>query len=64
MKKVLIKIAAIAFLLLGIGNASAFAQQITGIVKDALGPVAGAAVMVQGTTTGASTDLDGKFTLP
>ena len=64
MKKVLIKIAAIAFLFLGIGNASAFAQQITGIVKDALGPVAGAAVMVQGTTTGASTDLDGKFTLP
>lgn len=49
--------------------ASAFAQgpdsrTITGVVVDNTGyPVIGAAVMVKGSTTGAITDFDGKFSL-
>ena len=39
-------------------------QQVTGTVNDASGmPVIGAMVIVDGTTNGAQTDLDGKFTL-
>lgn len=36
---------------------------VTGIVEDAFGPVAGASVIVKGTTNGTMTDLDGKFSL-
>lgn len=36
---------------------------VTGTVSDDLGPVAGATVMVKGTTQGVITDMDGKFTL-
>jgi TonB-linked SusC/RagA family outer membrane protein len=35
----------------------------TGVVTDDFGPVAGASVMVKGTTNGTVTDFDGKFTL-
>lgn len=35
----------------------------TGVVNDQFGPVIGATVMVKGTTNGAITDLDGKFSL-
>lgn len=44
---------------------SALAQTstVTGTVTDAYGPVIGATVMIQGTTIGGTTDLDGKFTL-
>ena len=44
---------------------SALAQTstVTGAVTDAYGPVIGATVMIQGTTIGGTTDLDGKFTL-
>lgn len=39
-------------------------QQVTGTVNDASGiPVIGAMVIVDGTSTGAQTDLDGKFTI-
>lgn len=37
--------------------------KITGTVEDVLGPVAGASVVVKGTTNGTITDMDGKFTL-
>ena len=37
--------------------------QVKGTVVDAMGPVIGAAVMEQGTTTGTMTDLDGNFVL-
>lgn len=43
-----------------------FSQQsgkITGTVEDDFGPVAGASVVVKGTTNGNITDMDGKFTL-
>ena len=36
---------------------------VTGTVSDDMGPVAGATVMVKGTTHGVITDMDGKFTL-
>lgn len=43
-----------------------FSQQsgkITGIVEDSFGPVAGATVVVKGTTNGNITDMNGQFTL-
>lgn len=51
----------------GAGNLNTdIAQQnakVSGVVEDALGPVAGASVIVKGTTNGTMTDMDGKFTL-
>lgn len=38
-------------------------QQVSGQVVDAIGPVIGATVMVDGTSDGTQTDLDGNFTL-
>ena len=38
-------------------------RKITGIVKDNFGPVIGANVSIKGTTIGAITDMDGKFSL-
>lgn len=39
------------------------AQTITGTVMDEMGEVTGASVVVKGTTTGATTDFDGKFSV-
>ena len=39
-------------------------QTAKGVVRDALGPVIGAGVIVKGTTNGAVTDGDGNFSLP
>lgn len=36
---------------------------VKGVVQDDLGPVVGANVVIKGTTKGASTDLDGRFSL-
>ncbi len=45
-------------------SAQMLAQTITGNVKDQLGePILGATVLVKGTTTGCTTDLDGNFSL-
>lgn len=62
MSKVVLKLAA---LVLGLGCALTLqAQTVTGTVKDASGePVIGAFVLVQGTATGASTDLDGHYSI-
>lgn len=38
-------------------------QTVTGTVTDDLGPVAGANIVIQGTTTGTQTDFDGNFTI-
>ena len=47
-----------------VGSASAFAQQVKGTVSDTAGsPVIGAAVVVEGTTIGTSTAVDGTFTI-
>ena len=59
------KIMSCVLLFLLLGTLQAMAQQkITGVVKDVSGEtIAGANVMVKGTTTGTMTDLDGQFTL-
>lgn len=56
---------ALAALLLLVGGSVAFAQQkISGTIVDLSGqPVIGASVMIPGTTTGAVTNLDGKYEL-
>lgn len=38
-------------------------SKLTGTVEDAFGPMAGASVLIKGTTNGTMTDMDGKFTL-
>lgn len=40
---------------------SLFAQTITGVVTDAIGPLPGASVVVKGTTNGTATDFDGNY---
>lgn len=42
---------------------SASAQEVSGTVSDASGPLPGASVVVKGTTNGAQTDFDGIFTI-
>lgn len=37
--------------------------KVTGVIEDEFGPVAGASVVVKGTTNGTITDMDGKFVL-
>ena len=54
----------LAILMLGAGILNAAAQEIKGIVKDSSGnPVIGATVIVEGSTKGTSTDLNGEWTL-
>ena len=63
MKHLVHKIA-LALVALCVGGAFAHAQEVRGTVTDAAGePVIGATVMIQGTTTGTSTDLDGNYVL-
>ena len=60
-KALMALVSCVALLLAGV---SAFAQTTSGKVLDTNGvPVIGAAVMVPGTTTGVTTDIDGNFTL-
>ena len=40
-----------------------YSQDVSGTVSDANGPLPGASIIVKGTTNGAQTDLDGKFTI-
>ncbi|MDE6507146.1 MAG: TonB-dependent receptor [Alistipes sp.] len=51
----------LAFVSLAAGSASAQSRVVTGTVKDSMGPVLAASVVVEGTTIGVSTDMDGKF---
>ena len=39
------------------------AKKITGVVRDAMGPVIGANILIKGTTKGVITDIDGNFSL-
>ncbi len=53
------------FLFVGIGLVTAQTSRVTGVVtaeEDGL-PVVGASVLVNGTTLGTITDIDGKFTI-
>ena len=63
-KSIMARVAAVAAMLLVC--ASLFAQNITvkGTVTDASGePIVGAAVMIKGTSTGVTTDLDGHYAI-
>ena len=40
-----------------------YAQEVSGTVSDANGPLPGASILVKGTTNGAQTDIDGKYTI-
>ena len=44
-------------------TANAQNVKVSGVVSDSQGPIPGASVMVQGTTNGAATDIDGAYTL-
>lgn len=61
MNKIIINIFILLWVAMG---AMAQTATVTGTVSDDLGPVIGATVTIQGTSIGATTDLDGKFTLP
>lgn len=55
----------LTFLFVGIGLATAQTSSVTGLVtaeEDGL-PVVGASILVNGTTLGTITDIDGKFTI-
>ena len=54
---------AVAGALMLLSASGALAQQIRGKVVDAAGPVAGATVVVDGTSKGVITDLDGSFAI-
>ena len=53
------------FLFIGIGLATAQTSKVTGLVtsEEDGQPVVGASVLVNGTTLGTITDIDGKFTM-
>ncbi|MDT7829377.1 TonB-dependent receptor [Pricia sp. S334] len=56
----------LVILLLASSGTLVFGQDnitVTGTVSDSMGPLPGASVVVQGTTTGTQTDFDGNFTL-
>ena len=61
MKNSLLKGLVILGAILSFGMAQA--QTVTGTVSDANGPLAGANVLVKGTTNGTQTDFDGNYTL-
>ncbi len=48
-----------AFLCFGLSQA----QEVTGTVSDASGPLPGASIVIKGTTTGTQTDFDGNYTI-
>ncbi len=64
-KKILFVVIAIHLALLSAINVSAQTATVTGVVKDAVTgePLIAATVMIKGTTTGVSTDVDGKYSI-
>ncbi|MBE6195680.1 MAG: TonB-dependent receptor [Rikenellaceae bacterium] len=63
-KAVVLRMALVlAFVSLAAGEASAQSRKISGTVKDSMGPVVAASVVVEGTTIGVSTATDGTFTM-
>jgi len=54
------KIFALGFMLIG---AYLQAQEVSGTISDANGPLPGASIVVKGTTNGTTTDFDGNYTL-
>jgi iron complex outermembrane receptor protein len=58
--KLLTKVMLPCLLLIG---SIVYAQTVSGVVSDALGPIPGVNVLVKGTTTGTQTDFDGNYSL-
>ncbi len=55
---------AVIFIMMVLGSAFANAQNLKGVVKDSAGePIIGAAVVVEGSSTGTVTDIDGLWEL-
>ena len=52
-----------AAFLIAVFSANAQNIKVSGTVSDAMGPVAGAAVLIQGTTTGVVTELNGAYAI-
>lgn len=63
MKRILLLIASMALMLASSQWASAQSRSVKVNVQDSWGPVAGASVLIKGTTTGDVTDLDGNATI-
>src|SRR5690349_23785457 len=61
MKKRLLKLV----LLLLLASGSAYAQTVTGVVTAASdgSPIPGASILLKGSTTGTTTDVDGKYSI-
>jgi iron complex outermembrane receptor protein len=59
MKKILKLSLSLALLFGGVLNA----QQISGNISDETGPLPGASIVVQGTSTGAVADFDGNYSI-
>ena len=62
MKKTLFTLFAVLSILFA-ATANAQNIKVSGTVSDAMGPVAGAAVLIQGTTTGVVTELNGSYAI-
>ena len=65
MKKLNLILRRAAILLFTLFSFTAWSQTrtVTGVVKDATGPIPSVSILEKGTTNGAITDLDGKFSL-
>lgn len=64
MKNLTFKIVMIFAIMAMAGSVSAQTRQVTGTVKDTAGiPVIGAAVAVEGTSLGTSSNIDGSFSI-
>ena len=62
MKGMILK--SLTFLIIMLSGSVVFSQiTVTGVVSDSGGPVPGVNVVVKGTTNGASTDFDGRYTI-
>jgi iron complex outermembrane receptor protein len=51
------------FLMFIMVSGSLLAQEVSGIVKDEVGPLPGVSVIIKGTTTGATTDFNGVYSI-
>ncbi len=63
MKRIITAVSILIFSLIGTSLSAQNGYRIKGVIVDSQGPVIGATVMEQGTTTGTSTGLDGDFEL-
>ena len=63
MKRIIAAVATLLICLVGTTVSAQSGYQVKGVVVDAAGPVIGATVLEQGTSTGTSTGVDGDYIL-